>query len=119
MLRSQHPSGVRQELWGILLAYNLVRREIERIAVRADLPPRRISFLAALHLICEEWSWASAPRARGGNLGKALVNLEAKIKRFILPERRSDRSFPRAVKIARSAYPSKAALARREGSDAN
>lgn len=118
-LRSHHPSGVRQELWGILLAYNLVRREIERIAGRVDLPPKRISFLAALHLICEEWSWASAPSARGGNLGKALVNLEAKIKRFILPERRSDRSFPRAVKIARSRYPSKAAQARREGSDAN
>ena len=119
VLRSQQPSRVRQEIWGILLAYNLVRREIERIAARANLPPRRISFLAALHLVCEEWAWASAPRAKGGTLGRDLANLEAKIKRFILPERRPDRSFPRAVKVARSRYPSRAVLARQEARDAN
>ena len=114
VLRSKHPEGVRQELWGILLAHNLVRREIERIAERAKVPPRRISFVAALHLVCEEWAWATLPSAKAGNIPKNLANLEAKISRFILPERRSERSYPRAVKIARSRYPTKSTVDRRK-----
>ena len=31
-IRSRTPAGVRQELWGIALAYNLVRLEMERAA---------------------------------------------------------------------------------------
>ena len=110
VLRSQHPVGVRQELWGILIAHNLVRREIERIAERAKVPPLRISFIAALALVCEEWSWATLPSAKAGTLPKALANLEEKIKRFILPERRSYRSYPRALKVARFKFPSKRTL---------
>lgn len=116
VLRSRHASGVLQELWGILLAHNLVRREIERIARRAGVPPRRISFTAALLLVCEEWAWASLASAKAGALPKALHNLEAKIRRFILPERRSARSYPRAVKNSRSRYPTKSTVARRGNS---
>lgn len=113
VLRSQRAEGVRQELWGILLAYNLVRREIERVAKRAGVPSRQVSFIAALHLICDEWTWATLASAKAGALPKALVRLEEKIKRFILPERRTGRAYPRVVKQTTSRYESKAAHFRR------
>jgi|GEM_PF-5120546 len=39
-VRSQTPQGVRQELRGVLLAYNLVRREMEQVAKEANMSPR-------------------------------------------------------------------------------
>ncbi|AUX45941.1 uncharacterized protein SOCE26_074430 [Sorangium cellulosum] len=44
-IRSKTPAMVRQEIWGLLLAYNLVRLEIERVAAEARVPPTRISFI--------------------------------------------------------------------------
>jgi hypothetical protein len=35
-------------MWGILLVYNLVRLEMERLATELDVAPTRISFVAAL-----------------------------------------------------------------------
>jgi len=39
-LRSKTPDRVRQEIWGLLIAYNLIRLEIERIADEAKVKPR-------------------------------------------------------------------------------
>jgi len=50
-IRSQTPDHVRQELWGMAIAYNLVRREMDLLARKHKLPPRRISFRTALMLI--------------------------------------------------------------------
>ncbi|MFL0953566.1 transposase, partial [Vibrio parahaemolyticus] len=49
-LRSRFAVSVRQELWGILLAYNLVRLEMIHIAQDADVSPTRVSFTAAINL---------------------------------------------------------------------
>ena len=49
-MRSQTPQAVRQELWGVLLAYNLVRREMEQVAKEANVSPLRISFIASYRL---------------------------------------------------------------------
>lgn len=38
-IRSKKPDGVRQELWGVLLAYNLVRLEMEAIARQESIAP--------------------------------------------------------------------------------
>jgi len=65
-IRSQNPSSVAQEIWGILLAYNLVRLEMERVADEAGVAPTRISFIAALHLVCNEWLWCAV--ASPGNI---------------------------------------------------
>jgi len=89
-IRSQNPSSVAQEIWGILLAYNLVRLEMERVADEAGVAPTRISFIAALHLVCDEWLWCAV--ASPGNIPKHLRNLRAKLTRLILPPRR-DRSY--------------------------
>jgi hypothetical protein len=58
-IRSKSPATVTQELSGLLLAYNLVRLEMERIADETGVAPTRISFVAALRLIINEWSWST------------------------------------------------------------
>lgn len=40
-LRSRLPEGVRQEIWGALIAYNLVRLEIAKAAMAARVAPNR------------------------------------------------------------------------------
>jgi hypothetical protein len=106
-LRSKTPSGVRQEIWGILLGFNLVRLEMDRIAARAAVAPTRISFVAALHLMRDEWEWSAITRSPG-SIPKHLVQLEDRIKRFVLPPRRSERSYPRVARDFRG-YPRKKA----------
>ncbi|MEW6073309.1 MAG: IS4 family transposase [Planctomycetota bacterium] len=104
-IRSRRPPRIRQEIWGILLAYNLVRLEMERVADEAGVPPYRISFLTSLHLICDEWIWSAS--ASPGAIPRHLRRLRAALKRFILPPRRPERRYPRAVKIKMSSYPKK------------
>lgn len=102
--RSKSPRGVAQELWGLAIAYNLVRYEAERVAEQAGVPPVRISFVAALALI------ESALRSWGtDNLGRApkrLIHLREDLGHYVLPERRP-RSYRREVKIKMSNYPRK------------
>jgi len=104
-IRSKSPPAVTQELWGVLLAYNLVRLEMARVADEAGVPPIRISFVAALRLIVDEWMWCSV--GSPGAIPKRLRELRQNIKRYILPPRRTARSYPRAVKIKMSSYPRK------------
>jgi hypothetical protein len=101
-LRSKSPTAVTQEIWGILLAYNLVRVEMERVADEAGVEPTRISFVAALHLIVDEWQWLAVTSP--GAIPSRLRDLRANLKRFILPPRRATRRYPRAVKIKMSNY---------------
>lgn len=101
-LRSKLPEMVNQELWGVLLAYNLVRLEMAHIADEAGVEPTRISFVVALRYICDEWFWLEGTRTPGA-IPRQLARMRANIKRFILPERRH-RSYPRAVKIKMSNY---------------
>lgn len=104
-IRSRKPDGVRQELWGIFLAYNMVRLEMARCAAEAKVPPTRISFLESVRQIRSEWDWLAISQSPG-SFGKHLRKLRASLKRYVLPPRR-DRLFPRAVKIKMSAYPRK------------
>lgn len=94
--------GVEQELWGVLLAYNLVRLEMERVAESAKVEPTRISFVESLRLIRDEWLWPSVTSP--GAIPKRLATMRANMKRYILPPRRPRRSYPRAVKIKMSGY---------------
>ena len=100
-IRSRKPDGVKQELWGIFLAYNLIRLEMARIAVEAAVEPTRISFVEALRLIRNEWEWLTVTSP--GAIPKRLETMRRNVKRYVLPPRRS-RSFPRAVKIKMSSY---------------
>jgi hypothetical protein len=102
-LRSQRPAAVAQELWGLLLVYNLVRLAMARAATAAHVVPTRISFLAALHLIRDEWLWCAA--AAPGAIPRHLHRLQQTLRLFLLPPRRSARRYPRAVKLKMSGYP--------------
>jgi hypothetical protein len=102
-IRSKSPELVKQELWGILVAYNLVRLEMERIADEVDVSPSRISFVEALRFIREQWQWAAITGTPGA-IPKRLQSMRDKIRRYLLPERRANRSYPRAVKIKMSNY---------------
>lgn len=104
-IRSRTPEGVRQELWGILIAYNLIRLEMERVAAEAKVEPSRISFVGAMRLICDEWLWCAV--AQPGAIPKHLRNLRVALVALVLPPRRAERNYPRAVKIKMSNYPRK------------
>ncbi|WP_157939035.1 transposase, partial [Vibrio splendidus] len=56
-LRSRFSAGVKQELWGVLLAYNLVRLEMVKIASEAGVRATRVSFTAAINLIDAQLRW--------------------------------------------------------------
>jgi len=103
-LRSKSPDRVRQELWGLAIAYNLVRLEIEHVARKLDVDPLRISYRHALMLIRN--FLVSAWFARPGVLPKRLDTLHREVALLLLPKRRN-RKYPRVVKIKMSNYPKK------------
>jgi hypothetical protein len=104
-IRSRTVEGVHQELWGIAIAYNLVRLEMERAAKELEVSPTRISFVAALHIYREEMRWivAAARRMTTGTIPQQLSRMRRQMKRLVLPQRR-ERSYPRAVKVKMSNY---------------
>jgi len=112
-IRSRTPTGVFQELWGIAIAYNLVRKEMERAAAIAGVPPTRISFVAALSYIREVLFWLTGRRISPGTIPRRLLDLERNLKRLVLPPRRTERVYPRAVKVKMSNYSRKMPSTRR------
>ena len=101
-LRSKTPQGVRQEIAGILVGYNLVRQAMRKAASELKVDPRRMSFRNALLSVrnfCVT-AWLSSP----GTLPKLLIGLESDLKLLVLPERRSERRYARTVKIKMSNY---------------
>lgn len=106
-IRSQTPEGVAQELWGIAIAYNLVRVEMERVAAEAKVLPTRISFTTTLFLVRDELARMGGPRFSPGTIPKRLETMRRHLKRLVLPPRRPERVYPRAVKIKMSSYPRK------------
>lgn len=109
VLRSRKPDGVHQEIWGLLLAHNLVRVEMGRAAFLAGVPPTRISFHGALRLVGQHLQTIPATSAPS-KLASYERYLREAIAFLILPERRSQRAFPRAVKRTSSRYPKKPSL---------
>jgi hypothetical protein len=80
----------------------LVQLERARLAALAGVPAIRISFITVLRelrVAFVTWQHTSA-----GALPTRIREWEEALARFILPERRSNRSYPRAVKIKMSRY---------------
>jgi Insertion element 4 transposase N-terminal/Transposase DDE domain len=103
-LRSRTPERIRQELWGLALAYNLVRLEMEHAAQRIGLPPNRISYRSTLLLV--RTFWLATWQVGTGNVPRRLEILHEDVGLHVLPPRR-ERRYPRAVKIKMSNYPLK------------
>ena len=102
-LRSKKPEGVYQELWGQLLTYNLVRREMLLAAQQHGLAPKRISFRSSLLWIRNFWITAALSNSPA-NIPRHLAELRSTLDVLILPPRRSKRRYPRHVKIKMSNY---------------
>jgi Insertion element 4 transposase N-terminal/Transposase DDE domain len=106
VLRSKQPELVMQEVWGVLIAHTLLRRWMRLMAQHAGVAPTRISFHTAQHAIVGALN--TVHLARAGTLPQHLQRLLEQARYFVLPPRRTDRSFPREVKrSARGKYPSK------------
>jgi hypothetical protein len=103
-LRSQTPARVEQEVWGLLLAYNLVRRALSRAAPRAGVPPGRLSYRHAVLVL--RTFWLTTPLTSPATLPRRLARLFDDLRLAVLPPRRP-RRYPRAVKLKLSAYPRK------------
>jgi len=103
-LRCRNPERVSQELWGLALAYNLVRLTMADVARRAGVLPNQISYRHTLHFVRAFWisAWFASP----GVLPKRLQSLYNELPLLLLPPRRN-RAYPRAVKIKMSNYPRK------------
>lgn len=109
-LRSQSPERIGQELYGLLIGYNLVRREMEGMAQRLKLPANRISYQATLMMMRDLFYWAEV--AKPGKLPAMLAEMRLNIQRFVLPERRK-RNYPRVTKMRVTKYPAGAQLSER------
>lgn len=108
VLRSKQPELVRQELWGVLIAYTLLRRWMRKMAEHAGVPPQRISFHTAQHAIVGLLNTASL--ATPGTLPQRLELLLQQAHYFVLPPRRPDRAYPREVKNREHKFPTKKRL---------
>lgn len=105
MLRSKQPALVRQELWGVLIAYTLLRRWMREMAAYVKIWPQRMSFHTASYAIVNLLSLPSLDSA--GTLPKQLTALLEQARYFVLPPRRCDRNFPRFVKNHSHKFPTK------------
>lgn len=103
-LRSKVPVGVRQEIWGILLAYNLIRYRMARAARKLEVQPRTMSFVFSLRLVRAfliATAWDTSP----ANIPRHLDKLDRELESATLPARRAERRYKRHVKVKMSGYP--------------
>jgi len=96
-LRSRLPELVKQELWGVLLTYNLIRYQMVKMChtLKGNYLPYQLSFNGALALIMR--LLLGLPYSTPGAVPRQLKNVYAMTESIILPPRR-ERTFPRQVK---------------------
>lgn len=102
-LRSKSPEGVLQEVWGILLAYNLVRYRMARAARSHGIEPRGMSFVYSLRLV-RAFLIATAWEGSPANIPRHLETLDRELESASLPARRTERRYHRWVKVKMSGY---------------
>lgn len=104
-LRSKKPEMVRQELWGVLLAYNLLRFAMAQMAYSLKgVEPNQLSFSQSYGFIIKELTML--PAVSPGKVPAVINDMMAMARAFVLPHRR-ERSYPRAVKKRPQKYPTK------------
>ena len=102
-LRSMTVEGTKQEIWGALIAYNLVRIEIAKAALQAKCEPTQISFTVALMTIQTELLMAG-PATTPGKLPAMLKRIRERLV-LELKVKRPGRKFDRVVKAVAQRYP--------------
>lgn len=104
-LRSKRPDMVEQELWGLLLAYNLIRSAMTEAAQRKGVWPNQLSFSGCASTLTA--FLLTTPLNSPGTLPTLYDNLIEQLGYYLLPIRREDRRYPRCVKPKHQKYPSK------------
>jgi len=96
-LRSRLPELVKQELWGILLTYNMLRYQMVKMChmLKGNYLPYQLSFNGALAHIMR--LLVGLPYSTPGAVPRQLKNFYNMAESLILPPRR-ERKFPRPVK---------------------
>jgi hypothetical protein len=89
VLRSQHPTGITQEIWALLCACQLTHTARARAAAAAGHDPDRISYTVTLRAIRRALIAASNP---------AAITTEALA--ALLPPHRRHRSYPRLTRTS-------------------
>lgn len=102
-LRSMSVDGTEQEIWGAMIAYNLIRLEIAKAALEAKCEPTQISFSTALFTIQNELMWMG-PAMSQGNIPARLKQLRERLV-LDLKASRPGRKFARVVKAVAQRYP--------------
>ncbi len=105
VFRSRTPERVAQELSGLLIAYNAVRKLMCDAASAASVPAERLSFTAALERTREAVQDMS--RMPTPHLPARYAQLIRAVGRALVPER-PGRNVPRVVKIKMSKFRLKA-----------
>ncbi|WP_123589775.1 IS4 family transposase [Salinisphaera orenii] len=102
-LRSKTVDLAYQEVWGLLLAYNVIRREASQAALVHGQDPTRIRFKFAYQYIAAQLivMAAAQPLSR---TGARLSELRAGVAQLCL-DHRPRPSRPRAVKMSKTRYP--------------
>lgn len=101
VLRSKRADGVRKELAGILLAYNLVWTIIHQAAAAAEIEPDRISFADAVKVIL---AFSGPLRGLRGEDRRLIYDRMLDYVALHINPKRPDRIEPRLVKRERRRY---------------
>jgi hypothetical protein len=104
-LRSMTVEGTDQEIWGAMIAYNLIRVEIAKAALEAKCEPTSISFTVALMTIQTELMM-TGPATAQGKIPAILKRLRDRLV-LELKAQRPGRKFDRVVKTVAQRYPEK------------
>ncbi|MCS6257669.1 transposase, partial [Shewanella baltica] len=102
-LRSQLPELVIQELWGVLLAYNLIRYKM--LLMAKSLPsvhPNQLSFRDAASYII--FKLTQLPSQIPGNVPRGVLDIERNARQFKLDGKR-ERAYPRVLKMSKNKFP--------------
>jgi len=102
-LRSKKVDLVYQELWGLLLCYNIVRREASMAAVSFNRAPSEIRFKPVCDYIAVQLIVMAASNPLSGT-GRRLSELRSGVGSLFL-DRRPRKTTPRTVKISKTRYP--------------
>lgn len=103
VLRSRKVDLLEQEVWGMLLAYNLIRREATKAAEKHKKAPSEISFKFAFQFIATEMI-VLGNTASPGTIPKRLEHLRGNLDAVFITKRPRP-SRPRAVKMSKTRYP--------------
>ncbi|MCI2965490.1 IS4 family transposase, partial [Shewanella sp. N2AIL] len=91
------------ELWGVLLAYNLIRYKM--LLMAKSLPsvhPNQLSFRDAASYII--FKLTQLPSQTPGNVPRDVLDIERNARQFKLDGKR-ERAYPRVLKMSKNKYP--------------